>query len=256
MSDGRFGPTAGLLQRLARTQVGVGDVREAVAQLVDDRHGALADPGLQLGVVDAGRGPLLVVEEAGRSTRVLLAELASAMTRAHVAATPDGVTAALTSWLAHRPVPDAAAAADGIAVLDWADRRHTELGWQVVVVRDGVTVPWRPTAEATPVTVHRTRSAALGRSFDVPAQLRVTGPVAVWSSPDTPGLDSAVLVRPEWVLHQMADRGLRPRDMHVVVSPQRPVACADAGVARRLAAEGTEACCTLPWRSLADLGWS
>ena len=252
MSDGRFGAPAGLLQRLARSEVRLGDVRDAVEHL----DGRLVAPGLHLGVEDAGRGPLLVLEEAGRSTRVLLAELASEMTRAHVAATPDAVTAALTSWLAHRPVPDAAAAEAGVAVLDWADRRHTELGWQVVVVREGLTVPWRPTAAATPAQVHQTRSAALGRSFTVPAELRVTGPVGVWTHPDTSGLDSAVLVRPEWVLHEMAGRGLRMRDMHVVVTPRRPVACADAGVARRLAAEGTEPCRTLPWGGLADLGWA
>lgn len=251
MTDLRFGAPAGLLQRLARGEVRPGDVREAVEQL-DDR---LVAAGLQLDVVDAGRGPLLVLEEAGRSTRVLLAELATAMTRAHVAATPDAVTAALTSWLTHRPVPDAAAADTGVAVLDWADPRHTRLGWQVVVVRDGVPVPWRPTAAAGPAVLHQTRSASLGRSFTVAAELRVTGPVGVWTHPETPGLDTAVLVRPEWVQTEMADRGLRLRDMHVVVTPHRPVACADAGVARRLAAEGTEPCRTLPWAELADLGW-
>ncbi|MEU2348209.1 hypothetical protein [Modestobacter sp. NPDC049651] len=249
MSEGRFGAPAGLLQRLVRTEVRVGDVRDAVEQL------GPVPAGLQLGLEDAGRGPLLVLEEGGRSTRVLLAELALEMTRAHVAATPDAVTAALTSWLAHRPVPDAAAAEAGIAVLDWADRRHTELGWQVVVVRDGLTVPWRPTAAATTALVHRTRSAALGRSFTVPGRLRVTGPVGVWTHPDTPGLDTAVLVRPEELLREMAGAGLRLRDVHVVVTPRRPVACADAGVARRLAAEGTEPCRTLPWTALPDLGW-
>ena len=44
-------------------------------------------------------------------------------------------------------------------------------------------------------------------------------------------------------------------DMHVVVTPHRPVACAGAGVAARLAGETTEACVTLPWRELADLPW-
>jgi hypothetical protein len=251
MTDLRFGAPTGLLQRLARTEVRPGDVREAVEQL-DDR---LVAPGLRLGLVDAGRGPLLVLEEAGRSTRVLLAELATAMTRAHVAATPDAVTAALASWLTHRPVPDLAAAGSGVAVLDWADRGHTRLGWQVVVVRDGVTVPWRPSPAAGPAVVHRTRSAALGRSSTVAAELRVTGPVGVWTHPETPGLDTSVLVRPEWLQREMADRGLRLRDMHVVVTPRRPVACADAGVARRLAAEGTEPCRTMPWAELADLGW-
>jgi hypothetical protein len=44
-------------------------------------------------------------------------------------------------------------------------------------------------------------------------------------------------------------------DMHVVVTPGRPVACADAAVAARLAGETTEASVTLPWRRLADLPW-
>ena len=44
-------------------------------------------------------------------------------------------------------------------------------------------------------------------------------------------------------------------DMHVVVTPHRPVACAGPGIAARLAGETTEASVTLPWRDLADLPW-
>jgi hypothetical protein len=44
-------------------------------------------------------------------------------------------------------------------------------------------------------------------------------------------------------------------DMHVVVTPRRPVACAGPAVAARLAGEITEASVTLPWRHLADLPW-
>jgi len=251
VTDRPFGAPAGLLQRFARAEVRVVDVREAAEQLDDGLV-----PGLQLDVVDAGRGPLLVLSEAGRSTRVQLAELAAQMTRARVAATPAGITAALTSWLTHRPVPDDAAADTGLAVLDWTDARSTALGWQVVVVRDGQTVPWRPSRAATPALVHRTRSAALGRSLQLPAELRVTGPVGVWTHPEVPGLHSAVLLRPEEALAEMAARGLRLREMHVVVTPERPVACAEPGAARRLAAEGTEPCLTLPWQALADLGWA
>ena len=44
-------------------------------------------------------------------------------------------------------------------------------------------------------------------------------------------------------------------DMHVVVTPHRPVACAGPGIAARLAGETTEASVTLPWQDLADLPW-
>ena len=57
------------------------------------------------------------------------------MTRAGVAPTAAGISAALTAWVAHRPVTDAAAAAAGIAVLDWADAGRTAVGWRVVVRR-------------------------------------------------------------------------------------------------------------------------
>src|SRR3954466_3868663 len=107
------------------------DVRAAVDRLVADGVGA----GLGLAVLDGVRGPMLVLDEAGRRTRVLLGELAVEMTRARVAATPEGVGAALASWLARRPVPDLTAASAGIAVLDWTDARQTTLGWRVVVVR-------------------------------------------------------------------------------------------------------------------------
>jgi hypothetical protein len=45
-------------------------------------------------------------------------------------------------------------------------------------------------------------------------------------------------------------------DMHVVVTPQRPVACAGPAIAARLAGESTEASITLPWRRLVDLPWA
>jgi hypothetical protein len=249
VSDRPFGAPAGLLQRLIRGDVRTGDLVAAVEGLRQE----LAEAGLQLTLDE---GPLLVVEEGGRRTRVPLVELAGEMSRARVLPTQDGVTAALRSWLARRPVPDTLAAEAGIAVLDWADPRQTVLGWRVVVAREGAVVPWRPSRTASVPVVHQVRSAALGRSSVQPARLRVEGPVALWTHPGVPGLDTAVLVRPEELLQESAAAGLAMRDAHVVVTPRHPVACADAGVARRLAAEATEASRTLPWRDLADLGWA
>ena len=102
MTEALFGAPAGFLRRLSRSEVQVSDVRAAVDRIAD----AGPDPDLQLDVVDGGRGPMLVLEDAGRCTRVLLGALAVEMSRARVPATPDGVTAALRGWLARRPVPD------------------------------------------------------------------------------------------------------------------------------------------------------
>jgi hypothetical protein len=252
VSEALFGAPAGLLQRLNRAEVRMSDVRAAVDHLA----AAELHPELSLDVADGVRGPMLVLDDAGRRTRVLLGELAVEMTRARVPATPDGVIAALTAWLARRPVPDSTAAAAGIAVLDWADPRQTTLGWRVVVVRSELVVPWRPSRDVTLPAVHQTRARAFGRAAAVGAALRVEGPVGLWTSTVTPGIDSAVLVHPEAVLAEMAGRGLRLRDPHVVVTPRRPVACADAPVARRLVAEATDACATLPWQEIDHLGWA
>jgi hypothetical protein len=249
--DGPFGAPAGLLRRLSRGQVRADDLVEAVEELRES-----LPTGLRLVVVDdPARTPVLLVEEAGRGTRVPLDQLAGEMTRAHVPATRDGVAAALRSWLSRRPVPDAEAATAGIAVLDWTDAAQTTVGWRVVLVRDGVAVPWRPSRNAAPAAVHQVRSAALGRSYAVTGDLRVQGPVALWSHAGIAGLDTALLVRPEELLAEMADAGLPVRDVHIVVTPQRPVACADPGVARRLAAEASGSSVTLPWQHVADLGW-
>jgi hypothetical protein len=251
VSEALFGAPAGLFQRLLRTEVRVADLRDAATRLAEDG----TDPELQLDVLDGLRGPMLVLDDAGRRTRVQLGELAVEMTRAHVTATPDGVTAALASWLARRPVPDRTAAAEGIAVLDWTDARQTTLGWRVVVRRDELVVPWRPSRTATLPAVHQIRSSALGRAATVETALRVEGPVGLWTSV-SPGIDSAALVRVEELLAEMGRRGLRLRDPHVVVTPRRPLACADAPVARRLVAEAADAAATLPWREIADLGWA
>jgi hypothetical protein len=251
VTEALFGAPAGFLQRLNRSEVQVSDVRAAVGRIAD----AGPDPDLQLDVVDGGRGPMLVLEDAGRCTRVLLGALAVEMSRARVPATPDGVTAALRGWLARRPVPDRIAASEGTAVLDWADPAQSTLGWRVVVVRQDLVVPWRPSRTATLPAVHQTRAQALDRAATVAGTLQLQGPVGLWTSAVS-GLDSAVLVRPETVLAQMTGRGVRLRDAHVVVSPRRPVACADAPVARRLVAEAAEGCAMLPWQAIPDLGWA
>jgi hypothetical protein len=249
VTDRPFGAPAGLLQRLTRAEVRTGDLVAAVEELRE----TLDVPGLELAVVD---GPALLVEECGCRTRVPLVELAGEMSRARVLPTPDGVSTALRSWLARRPVPDAVAAEAGIAVLDWADPRQSVLGWRVVVAREDAVVAWHPSRTASLPVVHQVRSAALGRSSVLPGDLRLAGPVALWSHSGVPGLDTALLTRPEDLLAESASAGLPLRDAHVVITPRRPVACAEAGVARRLTAEATEASRTMPWRELTDLGWA
>ena len=77
--------------------------------------------------------------------------------------------------------------------------------------------------------MQRTRSAATGRSLDVSLDLRVEGPVALWSHRDVPVLATASLVAPERMLDAASAAGLIIDDMHVVVTPHRPVACAGRG---------------------------
>jgi hypothetical protein len=129
------------------------------------------------------------------------------------------------------------------------------VGWRVVVRRGDLALPWTPSAPADSAAVHRTRSAATGRSHDVPLDLRVEGPVALWSHREVPVLATASLVAPERMLAAAAAAGLIIEDMHVVVTPYSPVAAAGPAIAARLAGETTEASLTLPWRSLADLPW-
>jgi hypothetical protein len=253
LTDRRFGgSSAGLLQRLRPTRIDVADLLEVADALLPE----LADPRLRVGVVQRpGAGSVVVVEEDERRVRIGLTELADDMTGAGVLPTPDAISAALTSWVAHRPVTDRAAAASGIAVLDWSDARRSSVGWRVVVRRGDLTLPWTPSASAGGPVLHRTRSAAIGRADDVSLDLRVEGPVALWSHPTVPVLATAALVAPERMLLRITAAGLDMADMHVVVTPHRPVACAGPGVAARLAGETTEASVTLPWRQLADLPW-
>ena len=253
MTDTRFGgSSAGLLQRLRPTRVGVADLREVADALLP----ALATPRLRLGMVQrTGASSVLVVEEDERQVRIGLHELADDMTRAGVTPTATGIGQALTAWVAHRPVTDAAAAGGGIAVLDWADAQQTSVGWRVVVRRGDVALPWTPSTTAGPDEVHRTRSAASGRAHDVDLDLRVEGPVALWSHRDLPLLATSALVDPERMLRRIAAAGLEMPDMHVVVTPSRPVACAGPGIAARLAGESSEASVTLPRQDVRDLPW-
>ena len=250
--DAPFGGSSGLLQRLRPTRIGVADLREVAGTLLP----GLATPDLRLDLVQrSGSASVVVLEEDERRVRVQLDELADDMTRAGVPPTPAGISAALSSWVAHRPVTDAAAAETGIAVLDWRDRAETAVGWRVVVRRGDVALPWAPSSSAASPAVHRTRSAAIGRAHDVALDLRVEGPVALWSHAEVPVLATAAVVAPERMAERMAEAGLGLPDMHVVVTPHRPVACARRNIAARLAGETGEASVTLPWQDLARLRW-
>jgi hypothetical protein len=248
----RFGASTGLLSRLRPERVEVADLRDTAEALFP----CLASPGLSVRLHERPhRGSVVVLEEDERALRVPLVELADEMTRAGVRPTPTGISAALATWIAHRPVTDAAAAAGGIAVVDWADARRRAIGHRVVVRRGELALPWQPSLSCDDARLARIRTAARERAADVPLDLRVEGPVALWSSRDEPVLATAVLGTPERMLQRVATAGLRFDDMHVVVTPGHPVACAEPGVARRLAGETAEARVIAPWRALADLSW-
>jgi hypothetical protein len=174
------------------------------------------------------------------------------MTRDGVAPTSTAIAAALAHWIVRRPVTDVQAGRSGVAVLDWSDRRQTAIGWRVVVCRGEVALPWSPSASAP---VGATRATAVDRAAAVPLDLRVEGPVALWSHPTVAALSTSVLVTPERMLGRLTAAGLDTAGMHVVVTPHRPVACAGPGIAARLAGETTEASVTLPWSRLAELPW-
>jgi hypothetical protein len=252
MSDLRFGGSAGLLARLRPERVDVADLRDVAEALLP----CLTAPGLSV-VLDSGsrRGSLVVLEEDERTLRVPLDDLADDMSAAGVQPTPTGISTALASWIAHRPVTDRAAAAGGIAVVDWSDARRRAVGWRVVVRRGELVLPWQPSATCDAAALHRIRSSALGRAHDVPLELHVEGPVALWSHPTDPVLATAALVAPDRMLQRVTAAGLDMPGMHVVITPNRPVACAEAGVARRLAGETAEACVIAPWQALVDLPW-
>lgn len=249
MTDLRFGSSAGLLQRLRPTRVDVVDLLDVAERLLP----TVSVPGLRLELVTRlGAGSLLVLEEDERSLRVPLADLADDMTRDGVAATPTGIATALAAWIVRRPVTDRQAARTGVAVLDWADRRRTAIGRRVVVRRGEVGLSWTPSATAD---VPAIRAAAADRAADVPLDLRVEGPVALWSHDTVPVLATSILITPERMLARLAATGVDTVGMHVVVTPHRPVACAGPGIAARLAGETTEASVTLPWSRLGELPW-
>jgi hypothetical protein len=252
MTDTRFGGSAGLLQRLRPVRIDVADLRDVAETVLP----VLSTARLRLDLVRRpGAGSVVVLEEDERSLRVHLAELADDMTRARVSPTQEGMADALAAWVAHRPVTDAAAATTGMAVLDWADRAQTAIGWRVVVRRGELALPWTPSSSADAAALHSTRSSATDNSHEIPLDLRVEGPVALWSHAEVPVLATAALVAPQRMLQRITDAGLAMADMHVVVTPRRPVACAGPAIAARLAGETTEASVTLPWPCLADLPW-
>jgi hypothetical protein len=249
----RFGgSSAGLLQRLRPARIGAADLRDVAAEVLP----TLTAPGLRVGMVQrSGAGSLVVVEEDERRVRVQVGELADDMSRAGVLPTPEAIAAALAAWVDSRPVTDAAAADAGVAVLDWADDARTSVAWRVVVRRGDVAVPWTPSATAGGETVGRTRSSAVARSGRIALDLRVEGPVALWSHPEVAVLATAALTAPDRVLERITAAGLTAPDLHVVVTPERPVACAGRGIAARLAGETTEASVTLPWSAPPTLPW-
>jgi hypothetical protein len=254
MMETRFGrPRGGLLHRLRPVRIDVADLRDVADAVLP----SLSTGDVRVTVVDGrSAGSVVVCEEDERRVQVPLADLAEDMAGAGVAADADGMAAALSSWVAHRPVTDAAAAASGLAVLDWADAQRTTVAWRVVVRRGDVALAWTPSPLTAAADLHRTRAVALARSRDVRLDLRVEGPVALWSHGAVPLLATAALAAPEQMLARIAAAGLRMADMHVVVTPHRPLACAGAGVAARLAGETGEDCVTLPWPRLADLSWA
>jgi hypothetical protein len=249
MTDVLFGGSAGLLQRLRPARIDVADLRDVAERLLP----TVSIPGLRVGLVRrSGAGSVLVLEEDERAQRIDLADLADDMTRDGVAPSSTAIAAALAEWIVRRPVTDRQAVRAGVAVLDWADRWQTAIGWRVVVGRGEVALPWTPSRTAEVAAV---RSAAQDRASDVALDLRVEGPVALWSHPTVPVLATSVLVAPERMLGRLAAAGLGTDGLHVVVTPYRPVACAGAGIAARLAGETTEASVTLPWIRLAELPW-
>jgi hypothetical protein len=251
VSGGLFAGS-GLLQRLRSVPVAVADLRRTADEVLP----ALATGRLRITLTDDRvDGPVVVLEEDERRVRTPLRDLAEDMTDARVGSTPEELAAALTAWVHDRPVPDAVAAETGVAVLDWTDRTETAVGWRVVVRRGDRALPWTPSSGLDRRAVERVRIGAGERAGTVGGQLRVEGPVALWSNPEVPTLASAVLAAPQLLLDRIAEAGLDLHDPHVVVTPHSPLACAGAPVAARLAGETGEACQRLPWRQVARLRW-
>jgi hypothetical protein len=244
-------PGAGLLARLRPRRVDVVELR-AVAERVLP---GLAGGRLRTAVLDRrGAGAVVQLEEDERRVRVPLGDLAEDMTAAGVPPTGEGMAAALTAWVAARPVTDAAAARDGVAVVDWADAGRGAVGWRVVVRRGGTAPAWTPSDRVDAAALERTRAAARARAAALPLELRLEGPIALWSHP-VAVLATAALAAPDRLLAALPPAARRDGEAHVVVTPERPVACAGDAVAARLAGQTPEACLSLPWRALPDLSW-
>jgi hypothetical protein len=244
-------PAPGLLGRLRARRVDVADLREVADAVLP----GLAGGGLRIAVLDRpGAGAVVQLEEDERRVRVHLGDLAEDMTDAGVPPTADGMAGALAAWVAARPVTDAAAARGGIAVVDWTDARHRAVGWRVVVVRGGSASAWTPSDRLGPAALGRTRAAATARAAVLPLDLRVEGPIALWSHP-VAVLATAVLAAPDRLLAALPPAARRAEEAHVVVTPERPVACAGAAVAARLAGQTPEDCLVLAEPALAGLTW-
>jgi hypothetical protein len=243
-------PAPGLLARLRGRRVDVAELR-AVADAVLP---GLARGGLRIAVLDRpGAAAVVQLEEDERRVRVPLGDLAEDMTAAGVPPTAEGIADALAAWVSARPVTDAAAAREGVAVVDWTDAAHRAVGWRVAVRRGGTAQPWTPSAGLGSAPLARTRAEAAARAAELRLDLRVEGPIALWSHP-VPVLSTAVLAAPDRLLAALP-AARRPEEAHVVVTPERPVACARAAVAARLAGQTPEDCLTLPWRALSRLPW-
>lgn len=245
----RLGPALRLLPRFTRPTCDPADLLAAARRLC-----AAGRAGLHLELRTDDRGTALVVEEAERSARADLDDLAVAVARSQQDMSPTGLDAALLRWLDTRPVTDAEALRRGIAVLSWADAAESALAWQVVVHRGDDVVGWVPHPFTPAAEVLTVRAAASERAADVVVRCSVEGPVLLLDA-DDPLLATAACSAPEHVLAQASRAGLRLADARVVVTPGRPVAWADPAVAARLAGETVEPCAVLPWRSLADLPW-
>jgi hypothetical protein len=227
------------------------DLRDALPAIVD----ALTARELQPTLEQTPGGLALRIQEDERQHQITLAHLARNLNRLRMTATPTGIERGVAAWVEQRPITDAQATASGIAALSWADETATRVGWQVYVPRGATALPWTPSRHHPATSIRRIRSAALGRAHTPLGTLQVTGNVALWTVDNLPIISTALLVDPDWLLMEMTRADLNLRDPHAIIAPGRPVACATADAARRLAGETAAPHAMLPWRALADLSW-
>ena len=228
MSDPPFGrSSAGLLHRLRPVPVDPADLRDVAPEVLPE----LATPRLRVVLADDRvDGPVLVLREDERTLRTPLRDLAEDMTAAGVAA--DARCARGGAGLLGGP--PAGARRRGRerpgrgAGLDRRPAGRGRLARRRPPGRRS-RCPGRRRRSAGAADVARIRAVAVGRSAAVETELRVQGPVALWSHPAVPLLASAPFAAPERVLERVAGAGLAMPDMHVVLTPGRPVAGAGAG---------------------------